>query len=185
MLLTNEFIVPSRPDVAWQYLIDVPRVISCIPGAELIEEVSDEVCRANMRVKLGPISLQFALEINRTAMDGTNHHVRFAVSARELRGRGSAQARVESILTPIEDGARVVVSTDVTLRGAVAQYGGGVVEDVSAEITRDFSDCLAARMNRSPAAADSAELVAPIEGLRLGARIAVRRLMRLWSRLRR
>src|SRR5712691_11871325 len=107
MRLENSFRVPAGPDQAWELLNDVPRVIPCMPGAELTEVVDDGTWKAAMHVKLGPISLQFATDVTRQAMDESARTTTLQARARELKGRGGATATIESTLEPAGTGTKV------------------------------------------------------------------------------
>ncbi len=143
MRLENSFEVAASPEAAWRLLNDVPRVVPCMPGAELTEVVDENAWKATMQVKLGPISLQFLADVTREQVDEAARRVVLAAKAREARGRGSAQATIESTLAEAAAGTQVAIVTDLTLQGAVAQYGRGIVADVAAQLTGRFADCMA------------------------------------------
>ena len=185
MRLENSFDVPAPRKAAWDLLMDVPRVVPCMPGAELEETVSDSVWKAKLSVKLGPIALTFATDVAREAADEAVGQVILNARARELRGRGGAQARIQSSLTEIEGGTRIDIVTDLTLSGAVAQYGRGIVQDVSLQLVGRFADCLKAQLVATPeeAAAAVAEQAKPVPGLSLGLGALGRAIARLLARL--
>ena len=175
MRLENSFLVPAAPEQAWELLNDVPRVIPCMPGAELTEVVGDDAWKAIMHVKLGPIALQFGTDITRAETAVSERRVVLEAKARELKGRGGAQARIESSLTEVDGQTNVTIVTDLTLQGTVAQYGRGIVADVSAELTRKFAQCLASKLEAgggdaalASAGAEPEAVVKPIGGMRLG-----------------
>jgi uncharacterized protein len=172
MKLENSFEVPGSPEAAWDLLLDVPRVVPCMPGAELTETVDDSNWKARMAVKLGPISLTFATDVKRTEVDEAGRRVVLSASGRELRGRGQARATVESKLAAADGGTRVDIVTDLSLSGPAAQYGRGIVADVSEQMVRRFADCLRAQLDveEQPAQAEAAvaEAAKPVSGLRLG-----------------
>lgn len=185
MRLENSFDVPAPRKAAWDLLMDVPRVVPCMPGAELEETVSDSAWKAKLSVKLGPIALTFATDVAREAADEAVGQVILEARARELRGRGGAQARIQSSLTEIEGGTRIDIVTDLTLSGAVAQYGRGIVQDVSLQLVGRFADCLKAQLVATPeeAAAAVAEQAKPVSGLSLGLGALGRAIARLLARL--
>ena len=185
MRLENSFDVPAPRKAAWDLLMDVPRVVPCMPGAELEETVSDSAWKAKLSVKLGPIALTFATDVTREAADEAVGQVTLDARARELRGRGGAQARIQSSLTEIEGGTRIDIVTDLTLSGAVAQYGRGIVQDVSLQLVGRFADCLKAQLVATPeeAAAAVAEQAKPVSGLSLGLGALGRAIARLLARL--
>ena len=165
MRLENTFEVPAPPERAWELLMDVPRVIPCMPGAALTETVDDATWKATIAVKLGPMSFQFAADVKRGETDRDAGAARLDVVAREQRGRGSGQAVITSSLEPTGGGTRVTIVTDLTMAGAVAQYGRGLVQPVSAQMIDSFAACLRESiMAEEPAPPAPAK---PVSGLRL------------------
>src|ERR1700733_2365633 len=137
MRLENKFQGPASPEKTWDVLVDVPRIVHCMPGAVLTEVVGDNAWKAKIHVKIGPISLQFLSDIVREEMHEDDQRVLLSAHANEARGRGYAEATIESHLSAIETGTEVTIVTDLALQGAVAQYGRGVVADVSTQLTRE------------------------------------------------
>jgi len=175
MRIEDAFEVPVPPEEAWRLLNDVPRVVPCMPGAELSEVVGDDAWKANVRVKLGPITLRFGADIVRESRDEASRSVLLRVKARELKGRGGAEAAIESTLGEREGGTQVTVAVDIALQGVVAQYGGGVIADVSSQLTKEFARNLAAQLDRPADAAANGTRppsplppAKPVRGLRLG-----------------
>src|SRR5437660_2054276 len=146
MRLENSFAVPVSVEQAWLLLNDVPSVVPCMPGAELLEVVGENAWKAKLHVKLGPIALQFLADVVRERSDEAAGNVVLGVKARESKGRGSAEATIESTLAAADGGTRVEIVTELALRGAVAQYGRGVVGDVASRLTADFADCLRGKL---------------------------------------
>jgi carbon monoxide dehydrogenase subunit G len=192
MKLENSFEVPASVDAAWELLMDVPRVVPCMPGATLKETVSDSQWKADMAVKLGPIALQFATDVSRDAVDEAGRSVTLGAKARETKGRGGAQATIQSTLTEVGSGTRIDVVTDLTLSGAVAQYGRGIVQDVAGQMVSRFADCLKAQLAAASSDSEEASAAAaaaisqqskPVSGLSLGAGAVVRAFARFFKRL--
>lgn len=168
MKLENSFEVGAPPEQAWDLLMDVPRVIPCMPGATLDEVVDDSSWKATMQVKLGPIRLTFATDVRREEVDEVARRVRLAASARETHNRGRAQATVESTLTSANGGTRVDIVTDLMLSGTVAQYGRGVIQDISSQLATSFAECLQAQLAApEETAAAAAAQAKPLSGLSL------------------
>jgi carbon monoxide dehydrogenase subunit G len=151
MRLENGFEVAAPPDDAWSLLDDVPRIVPCIPGAELVETLGEDAWKATMQVKLGPIGLQFLVDVRREEADPAARRTLLRADAREVKGRGGARATIETSLEASGEGARVTIVTDLSLQGAVAQYGRGVVPQVAAQITSEFAACLARQLNATRA----------------------------------
>jgi uncharacterized protein len=169
--LENSFDVEARPEAAWELLMDVPRVIPCMPGAKLLDTVDEANWKAQLDVKLGPIGLAFATDVKREAADEAARVATLSARARETRGRGGAQAKIESRLTPTDGGTHVDIVTDLSLSGPVAQYGRGLIEDVSRQLVGRFADCLRTQLTAAtPEEAEAATAVhaKPVAGVRLG-----------------
>ena len=166
MRIENVFEVPAAPDTAWALLTDVPRIVPCMPGAELERAVDESTWEVLQLVKLGPISLQFRSEVTRAEINETDRRAVLSVNAKEVRGRGGADAIIESSLEPAGRGTRVTVVTELSLRGAVAQYGRPVVGSVADELAKQFATCLASMLETETPSAPPAD-VKPVGGLRL------------------
>lgn len=160
MRLENEFTVPAPFDQAWGLLNDIPRVVPCMPGAELTEVVDENTFKANVHVKLGPISLTFVSDITRDAVDEAAGVVTMTSKAREQKGRGGATATIQSSLQADGTGTKVTIVTELALSGTVAQYGRGIVADVSNQMVKQFAGCIAAQLAAAPPATEAAPLPA-------------------------
>jgi carbon monoxide dehydrogenase subunit G len=148
-----------------------------MPGAQLTETVDDSNWKAKVSVRLGPIALQFAADVARTEVDTAHHSVVLTTNARELRGRGGAQATIRSSLTELGPGhTRVDVSTEVALSGLVAQYGRGIVHDVAGQMVDKFAECLQQQLIGSEEEAQAAveQSSKPVSGLRMGGEAVTR-----------
>jgi carbon monoxide dehydrogenase subunit G len=188
--LENSFEVAASLDDAWRLLNDVPRVVPCMPGAELTETVDENTWKGLVHVRLGPVALQFATDVTREDVDEAAHRVVLATKARELKGRGGAQATIESSLSEAEGKTKVDIVTELNLQGAVAQYGRGVVPAVASELTRQFAENIAKLLDQPDRATGTAEPepgpapVVPVSGFRLGVRAVFGALARLFRRSR-
>jgi carbon monoxide dehydrogenase subunit G len=182
--IENSFEVAAPPEAAWALLMDVPRVIPCMPGATLAETVDDDHWKATMAVKLGPIALNFDTEVAREAADADARRAVLSAKAREARGRGSAQATIESTLAERNGGTRVDIVTDLVLTGPVAQYGRGMVQSVAAQLTAQFASCLQSQLAPSAEPAAAPAEAAPVSGLTLGLKALVDLITRPFRRRR-
>ncbi len=141
MELTNDFRVAVAPSTAWRVLTDVERIAPCMPGAELQEVEGDEY-RGVVKVKVGPITAQYKGKASFLELDDGNHRAVLRAEGRDTRGQGNANATITATLTPDGEGTRVSVVTDLTVTGNVAQFGRGVMADVSAKLLTQFVECL-------------------------------------------
>jgi carbon monoxide dehydrogenase subunit G len=182
--LENSFTVEAPPEKAWDLLMDVPRIVPCMPGAKLDEVVDDSHWKATMAVKLGPISLTFATDVERKEVDEAAKRVMLGANARETRNRGRASATIESSLASENGGTRVDIVTDLSLSGTVAQYGRGMIEDISSQMVTSFAQCLQAQLGDSAEEAEQAvaSQAKPISGLSLFFSSLGRRIRRLFGR---
>lgn len=144
MELENTFTVPSSIEHTWGLLMDVPRIVPCMPGTELLSVDGEDAWTALMRVQMGPMKMAFDVQLRRDQIDADGRSVVLRAHATEQRGRGNAEASIRSQLTADGTGTDVRVTTDVVLSGRVAQFAGGVVEQVAGDMTNQFAVCLQA-----------------------------------------
>ena len=135
-------------------------------------------------MKIGPIALTFATDVERKEADEAARKVTLAANARETLNRGRANATIESALAPEDGKTRVDMATDMTLSGSVAQYGRGMIEDISSQMISSFASCLEAQLGESSEDAEAAVAAQskPISGLSLFFGSLVRRIKRLFGR---
>jgi carbon monoxide dehydrogenase subunit G len=160
MEFDNSFEVPLPPAQAWPVLMNIPGIAPCMPGAQLTEVVDDKTYKGNISVRLGPVALTFAGTVKFEEIDNVNHTARVRAQGSDAKGRGSAQAAATFRLEPSAGGSKVLVHTDLTLSGAVAQYGRGVgmIQATASALMTQFANNLKTQLvDREPspeAAAD-------------------------------
>ena len=146
MRIDNSFAVGLPVDDAWKVLLDIERIAPCIPGAEL-EEVTDDEYRGVVKVKLGAITAQYAGAVSFSEIDEAARRVVLRAQGTETKGQGKAAATVTASLRPAgDDRTQVSVETDLTISGRIAQFGRGVLADVSAKLLGEFARCLEHRV---------------------------------------
>jgi uncharacterized protein len=162
MEFDNTFEVPLPVDDAWKVLMDIRRVAPCMPGAELTDVVDDRTYKGRINVRLGPVALTFAGTVKFEDIDDANHKARIAAQGSDAKGRGGANATAAFHLEPAPGGSKVLVHTNLTLSGAVAQYGRGVgiIQLTAAQIITQFANNLKAQLVKdgAPAAAETAAI---------------------------
>jgi carbon monoxide dehydrogenase subunit G len=167
MKLEHDFRVDADLETAWRVLLDLERIAPCMPGAQL-QEVEGEEYRGTVKVKVGPITAQYQGVARIAEADDAAHQVVIRAEGRDTRGQGNATALITAALAGDGGGTRVHVDTDLNVTGKVAQFGRGVMADVSTKLLGQFVDCLgttvltADRRPASPPAA-SASVPAPPE----------------------
>ena len=165
MDLNHEFTVPVPVGDAWRILTDVERIAPCLPGAEL-QEVEGDTYRGIVKVKVGPIQAQFKGQASFVERDDNAHKAVLKGEGRDTGGKGNASALITAQLT--EESAsstKVVVTTDLSITGKVAQFGRGAMADVSDKLLGQFVENLNTLIASQPATteAPAAEAAAPAE----------------------
>jgi carbon monoxide dehydrogenase subunit G len=160
MEFDNSFEVPLPAGDAWAVLMDIRRIAPCMPGAELTDVVDARTYKGRIGVRLGPVALTFAGTVKFEEIDDAKRRARVAAQGSDAKGRGAANAVASFHLEPAGDGTKVLVHTNLTLSGAVAQYGRGVgiIQMTAAQIITQFANNLKAQLaeERGPASAASA-----------------------------
>jgi carbon monoxide dehydrogenase subunit G len=164
MDINNEFTVPLAIDRAWQLLTDVERIAPCMPGAQLTG-VDGDTYSGKVLIKLGPVTAQYAGTAVFESKDDVAHVAVLRASGRDSRGQGNASALITATLEPLDEQTKVSVRTDLTITGKVAQFGRGVIIDVSAKLLDQFVQCLESSLiAESAPAAEPAPAPEPVEG---------------------
>jgi len=142
MRIDDEFVVKAPIGHVWSYMLDVEKVAPCVPGAELTEVVDDHTWKGKTNIKVGPVALSFTGTVVMEERDDVHHRVVLKAQGMEQRGKGAASATAVSQLEAVDDGTKVSMETDLTISGAVAQYGRGMISDISSRLTKEFAACL-------------------------------------------
>lgn len=151
--LLNEFVVNRPIEETWAVLTDVERIAPCMPGATL-EEIEGDLYRGVVKVKLGAISTAFRGQANFVERDDVNHRAVLHGEGRDTTGKGNADAMITATLTPIgASETKVVVATDLRVTGKVAQFGRGIMGDVSKKLMAQFATNLNTMLDASGGAA--------------------------------
>jgi uncharacterized protein len=146
MKIEDRFRVDLPIEDAWRVLLDIERIAPCMPGAELQEVEGDEY-RGVVRIKVGPITAQYKGTARMVEADADAHRAVIEAQGRDTRGQGNASATITMSLTSIgDDTTEVAVDNDVTVTGKVAQFGRGVMADVSSKLLAQFVECLEANV---------------------------------------
>ena len=159
MKLEHEFTVPAPIDEAWKVLQDVERIAPCMPGATLLT-IDGDTFTGTVKVKVGPIQVTYKGTAEFKDRDDQAHRLVIEASGKEARGSGTAAATVTTALLAEGDATRVWVETELNVTGRPAQFGRGVMEEVSAKLIGQFANCLAEEL-ASPAAAAAPSVEAP------------------------
>jgi hypothetical protein len=183
MLIKNGFEVAEPVEKVWVFFENIPQVAACLPGAELTDDLGGEKYKGRVAVRMGPVRLQFAGTADITERDEAAKRVVVHASGADEKGRGQASMVVTATLARSGRGTKVDVTQDLQLSGAAAQYGRGMISDVTSVLMRDFAVNLQnqiARAERGEALTPAA--AAPAGGFTIGLRAALMALNRVFRR---
>ncbi len=157
--IEERFVVQAPADQVWAYLVDPRQVVTCLPGAELVEVVDDRTFLGKVKVKVGPVTVAYRGRVVLMEIDEVNRQVRMSGEGREGGGTGTARMAMQSAVVALPDGgAEVRVSAEVDVAGRLVQLGRGMIEQVSHQVFAQFAQCVRRTLEaRAPAAAAAAE----------------------------
>jgi uncharacterized protein len=186
MLIKNDFEVAEPVEKVWQFFDDIPQVAACLPGAEITEDLGGERYAGRVAVRMGPVRLQFAGTAEITERDEAARRVVVHAAGAEEKGRGQASMVVTATLSRVSGGTKVDVAQDLQLSGAAAQYGRGMISDVTSVLMRDFSANMQDRIERIERGESPEQIAAaaatPASGLAIGFRATMMALTRVFRR---
>jgi uncharacterized protein len=161
MKLEQSFEVQAPIDVVWVALNDLERVAPCLPGASITGHDEDGTYHGEFKVKLGPTTAAYKGTIKIQSADESSHTATLAAKGSDKRGQGGANATIVNTLHAVDGGTRVDAVTDFAITGRLARFGrGGMIQDISNRLLRDFATCLATRLGEAPSAPSGAEVTA-------------------------
>lgn len=149
MIITNEFTVSVPVDKAWEVLTDLEQVVPLMPGAQLVGKEGDDFL-GKVKVKVGPVNSEFSGKAHFTELDATNHRALIDARGKEARGSGNAAATVTLQLHDAGERTRVTVDSDVKIVGKLAQFGSGMIQQVSEKLLGQFVDQLEKKLIGGP-----------------------------------
>ena len=180
MILDNEFTVDASVDRVWAYFLDVPNLAPCLPGATLVGDDGDGTYQGKVVAALGPVKLNFSGTARIVSADEANHRMVLKAAGSEDRGRGEAEMTITATLAPTSGGTRVTVAQDLSLSGAAANFGRGLVADVTSVLLGSFAECVQANLSGGGTA--TAVRATPASGLAIGLRATLMALKRVFAR---
>lgn len=143
MEIVNEFVVPVTRDRAWDVLTNLETVAECLPGAKLTRREGDDYL-GTVRVKVGPITATYSGKARFVSLEKSSYRAELSAEGRETKGQGNASANIVAELVPEGEGTRVTVTVNLTIAGKVAQFGRGVLGEVSEKLMAQFAKNLEA-----------------------------------------
>lgn len=181
MILKNEFSVDAPIDRVWAYFLDVPNLAPCLPGATLVGDDGDGTYQGRVVAALGPVRLNFSGTARIVSADEAAHRMVLHASGSEDRGRGEAAMTITAVLAAVGGGTRVNVDQDLTVSGAAAQFGRGLISDVTSVLMTSFADCVQNNLSHR-GGGTAVRTAAPASGFAIGLRAARLALARVFAR---
>jgi carbon monoxide dehydrogenase subunit G len=161
MEISKSFVVKAPADAVWGFLTDPNQVARCLPGAAITEKVDDQTNGGTITVKVGPVTASYRGKMRFERLDPAAREADIAASGQETRGKGGADMRMKSRIVergPAE--SEVSVVSDVNVVGVLAQFGRGMIQDVSDQLFQRFTDAMRRELE-TPAAAPPAATETP------------------------
>jgi carbon monoxide dehydrogenase subunit G len=176
--IRQEFQIEQPVEAVWSFFDDVPQVVDCMPGVELLENV-DGLYKGRMKVKVGPIIANFHGEATITEANRSTYVGSISAHGTDRQGGSRASASVRYSLAPAQSGTSVAIVADISLQGAMARFGRtGIIQEVSSRLTQAFAECIRSKLSASTVDRSSEVKVKEVNGIRLF-------LHSLWGLLRR
>jgi carbon monoxide dehydrogenase subunit G len=155
MLIENSFDVDADPDRVFDFLQNPHNVATCFPGAELTEDLGDDSYRGKVKIKLGPVTAAFSGIAKITEKDEAARLAVLVAEGKDARGSGTAKATATMKVEATETGSSVLLKTDLTISGKLAQFGRGIMADVSGRMVNDLAVRVRERIEAEKATADA------------------------------
>jgi uncharacterized protein len=184
MLITNEFEVAAPIEKVWGFFEDIPHVAACLPGTELTKDLGDDKYEGQVGIRMGPVRLKFNGTADIVERDEQGRKIVVNAAGADERGRGQAAMGVTATLSRARAGTKVGVDMDLQISGAAAQYGRGMISDVTAVLMREFAVNLQdgmARLDRGESLEGGAA-ARQASGLAIGLQAALMALRRVYAR---
>jgi carbon monoxide dehydrogenase subunit G len=146
MLISQTILVDQPIDDVWKFFDDIPQVAACIPGADLTDKLGTDHFGGDVNISAGPVKLEFAGQAKVKSRDNSKKIITIDASGSDKKGRGEAQAVLIAALSPASGGTTVKISLDLTVSGAAAQFGRGLIADVTAVLVNQTATSMQGRM---------------------------------------
>jgi len=187
VIITSDFEVAEPVEKVWRFFDNIPQVASCLPGAELTKDLGADKYEGRVAIRMGPVRMQFVGTADITERDDAARHIVVHAAGADEKGRGQAAMIVGATLSAKGRGTKVAVTQDLQLSGAAAQYGRGMVADVSAIMIHDFSVTMQDRIERLERGETAEQIAAAgaggsVSGFAIAMRATRMALMRVFAR---
>lgn len=168
MKLSNSFTIARPVQEVYEAFLDVERIATCMPGSTLLGQSGENTYEGEVKVKVGPLSVNYTGEFTILEQDLTAHRLTMRAKGREKRGAGNADAHIVASLSETDGTTQVSLDTDLSVRGKVAQFGRGVIGEVTDQIMQTFAANVEEMLVSGPAATGAATTPGPAPAAPLG-----------------
>lgn len=166
--ITESFTVDRPVEVVWDFFQDVSAVAACMPGVELEDSPGEDTYKGKMKIKLGPISAQFQGEAKIEDLSEAGRTGTISARGADRQGGSRASAKVRYALVSAAAGTQVDIVADITLQGAMAQFGRtGLIQEVSGQLTKEFAGCIEQKLAAATPAEAAAVTAGEVRGLKV------------------
>jgi carbon monoxide dehydrogenase subunit G len=142
VLIEQSFTINADPDTVYAFLLDVNRVVGCMPGVTLVEARDDDTFVGTLKIKVGPVSASYKGTAEITSSDPSTRTATLSAEGTEGMGAGGAKGSAVMTVTPLNGAALVKIVGDVAIAGRLAQFGRGIIEGVAKRLTGEMADCI-------------------------------------------
>lgn len=146
MRFEQEVSLAAPIDAVWEFLMDIPAMSECIPGAEEVQQVDDTTYAATIRQKVGPLSLRFECQVAIDSIDDAAHTASAQLTGRDSKLASGVKAAMSMKLEPADGGVLLTMVTDADILGKIGQYGHGIIKQKANALTREFGACVQERI---------------------------------------
>ena len=184
MMIKQAFEAAQSVDTVWDFFGDIPQVAACLPGTELTDEVGEDHYKGTVVIRMGPVKLEFDGEAEIKERNDADKTIAVDASGADKKGRGQAALQLNASLTPSASGTNVDIALDLQISGAAAQYGRGMVADVTSVLLNDFATNMQNRLQAVQAGVDPSQVASlkPASGFSIGLRAMRMTLVRVFRR---
>jgi carbon monoxide dehydrogenase subunit G len=148
--IENEFDVKAPPERVYSFLLDVNRVVACVPGAELDEQVDAQTYKGKVKIKVGPVTVGYEGLARIAERDDANRTAILEAEGRETTAPGAARSRSSMAVVANNGGSTVRISTEFSVAGRAATFGRGLMEDVSKRMVVQMAGCIQSQLEAEP-----------------------------------
>jgi len=145
---TQERVIPVEPERLWDFLMEIPKVASCVPGVEAVEATGESAYAGSLRVQVGPIRLSLQGIVTVEEQDRGSWRARMRAEANDRRVGGGIRARMSLTLAPGEGGTRLRVETDLTILGRIGEFGQPVIKKKADALLEEFALNLGSKLQQ-------------------------------------